>query len=92
VYHDAVMTPYDPSDLNGLLNAGVPQIGSRNQDEPPLERVRRMAALHKRLALVEMTRHEFLDNEHRKERTTFADGTTVTFGQDSQTSIIEPNL
>jgi hypothetical protein len=92
VYHDAVMTPYDSSDLNGLLNAGVPQISSRDPGEPPLERVRRMAALHKRLALVEMTKHEFLDKDHRKERTSFADGTTVTVDHDAQTAKIEPDL
>jgi hypothetical protein len=92
VYHDAIMTPYDSADLNGLLNAGVPQMSSRNRDEAPLQRVRRMAALHKRLALVEMTRHEFLDKDRRTERTTFADGTTVTVDWDSQTANIEPDL
>jgi hypothetical protein len=92
VYHDAMMTPYDASDLNGLLNAGVPQMSSRNPEQPPLEKVRRMAALHKRLAHVEMTRHEYLDKNRRQERTTFADGTTVTVDWDAQTAKIEPDL
>jgi hypothetical protein len=92
VYHDAIMTPYDSGDLNGLLNAGVPQISSRDPGAPPLERVRRMAALHKRLALVEMTKHEFLDKDRRKERTWFADGTTVTVDHNAQTAKIEPDL
>lgn len=92
VYHDAIMTPYDSNDLNGLLNAGVPQMSSRNPEQPPLENVGRMAALHKRLALVEMMRHEFLDKDRRKERTTFADGTTITVDWDSQTAKIEPEL
>lgn len=92
VYHDAIMTPYNSSDLNGLLNAGVPQMSSRNPGEPPLERVRRMATLHKRLALVEMTKHEFLGKDRRKERTTFADGTTVTVDWDAQSATIEPEL
>jgi hypothetical protein len=74
------------------LNAGVPQISSRDPGAPPLERVRRMAALHKRLALVEMTKHEFLDKDRRKERTWFADGTTVTVDHNAQTAKIEPDL
>jgi hypothetical protein len=92
VYHDAIMIPYDVNDLHGFLNAGVPQMGSRNSQPPPLDRVRRMAALHKRLALVEMTRHEFLDGARRKERTTFADGTTVTVDWDAESAKIEPDL
>jgi len=92
VYHDAMMTPYDAGDLNGLLNAGVPQMGSRNAGPPRLELVKRMAALHKRLAMVEMTRHEFLDDSHRKERTSFADGTTVTVDWDAQSAKIAPDL
>jgi hypothetical protein len=51
-----------------------------------------MAALHKRLALVEMTKHRFLDDAHRKEQTTFADGTTVTVDWDAQTAKIEPDV
>ena len=50
VYHDAIMTPYDSSDLNGYLNAGVPQIAARLPGERRLAHVRRMAALHERLA------------------------------------------
>ena len=92
VYHDAVITPYDSSDLNGLLNAGLPQISSRESNEPHLEQVRRMAALEKRLAFVEMTKHEFLDDNQRQERTTFADGTTVTVDWDANTAKIEPDL
>jgi phage baseplate assembly protein gpV len=37
-----------------------------------------MAALNQRLAPVEMTNHEFPDKDRQRERTTFADGTTVT--------------
>jgi hypothetical protein len=39
--------------------------------------VRTLCALHRRVALVEMTRHEFLDPGRRRQRTTFADGTRV---------------
>ena len=54
--------------------------------------IRQMAALHKRVALLEMTGHEFLDSNYRKERTTFADGTTVTVDWDAKTFKIEPEL
>lgn len=54
------------------------------------ERIRAMAALNKRVALVEMIRHEFLDATHRRERTTFADGTTVTVDWDTGTYVITP--
>jgi hypothetical protein len=51
-----------------------------------------MAALHKRVGLMEMTKHEFLDSNYRKERTTFADGTTVTVDWDNMSFKIEPEL
>jgi hypothetical protein len=37
-----------------------------------------------------MTNHEFLDKDRRKERTTFADGTTVTVDWDKKTATINP--
>jgi hypothetical protein len=55
-----------------------------------MQGIRRMAALHKRVALKEMTKHEFLDTRYRRERTTFADGTTVTVDWDRNTVVIEP--
>ena len=45
--------------------------------------IRKMAALHKRVALTEMTKHVFLGEKYRKERTTFSDGTTVTVDWDA---------
>jgi hypothetical protein len=39
-----------------------------------------------------MTRHEFLDKDRRRERTTFADGTTVTVDWDKSTADIRPEL
>jgi hypothetical protein len=49
-----------------------------------------MAALHRRVGLLETTNHEFLDKTRRKERTTFADGTTVTVDWDAKTAEIRP--
>lgn len=39
-----------------------------------------------------MTKHEFLDDQFRKERTTFADGTTVTVDWDTNKVEINPDL
>jgi hypothetical protein len=92
VYHDAIMTTYSPGDLHGFLNAGLPQIGASQPGAAQKEQIRRMRALHKRLALVELTKHEFLDASYRKERTTFADGTTVTVDWDAKTAQILPDV
>jgi hypothetical protein len=89
VYHDAILTTYNPTDLHGFLNAGVPQLGLAEL-EANLEKVRQMAALNERVALLEMTRHEFLDGGYKKERTTFADGTTVTVDWDAGTVVVKP--
>ena len=98
VYHDAVIIAYGSRDqkslLQGLLAGGVPEFpGIQNPiDEKTMQLIRQMCALHKRVALQEMTRHEFLDANYRKERTTFSDGTTVTVDWDANTVKIEPEL
>jgi hypothetical protein len=51
-----------------------------------------MAALHTRVELSEMTSHEFLDKDFRKERTTFSDGTTVTLDWSTGMVTITPDL
>jgi hypothetical protein len=48
--------------------------------------------LNKRVGLVEMTNHEFLDPERHRERTTFADSTTVTVDWQSGSVDIKPEL
>ncbi|MBN1361812.1 MAG: hypothetical protein JW993_14545 [Sedimentisphaerales bacterium] len=91
VYHDAIMTPEGGTGdyLRCLLNGGYPTVG---RNEESMERMRQIAALHERVALLEMTDHEFLDKSFRKERSTFADGTTVTIDRDARTVAIEPPL
>jgi hypothetical protein len=51
-----------------------------------------MSALHTRLARVEMLRHEFLDPNFKRERTIFADGTTVAVDWDTHTATINPEV
>jgi Family of unknown function (DUF5696) len=95
VYHDAVVTTYSPSDPRGLLHASAPEwYISRTgaTSDINLEAIRRMTDLHRRVGLLEMTNHQFLDANRRKERTTFADGTTVTVDWDTKpvTTTISP--
>ena len=98
VYHDAVIVSYGSRDqkslLQGLLAGGVPEMpaGQNAADAKTVDLVHRMMSLHKRVALLEMTRHDFLDKNYRKERTTFSDGTTVTVDWDSNTVEIRPEI
>ena len=103
VYHDALLLPWslgkgawgipetDLGYLHGLANAGLPYV-SLNPGKEELARVHTMAALHRRVGLQAMTDHAFLDKSWRKQRTTFADGTTVTIDLDAGTFTVEPKL
>ena len=101
VYHDAVLISYGEGRrgghnnlLLGLLCGGVPELPVNpkqvNADSSAL--MKKMAALNKRVALLEMTSHEFLDPGRTRERTTFSDGTTVTVDWSKQSVDIEPDL
>jgi hypothetical protein len=93
VYHDAIITPYAPNDLHGFLNGGLPQMFNPEEVSPAdLKTIERMAALHKRLATAGMTKHEFLSNDFKRERTTFSDGTTVTVDWTNSQVEIVPEL
>jgi len=92
VYHDAVVSQSSPEDLHGFLYGDAPLMNTRTGAIANPEQIRRMAALHKRVGLLEMTNHEFLDGNYRKERTTFADGTTVTVDWNTNIVTINPPL
>ena len=99
VYHDAVLVAYGAGRtggqknlLLGILCGGVPELPVSETNDETLALIRKMSALHKRVALLEMTNHEFLDKERKKERTTFSDGTTVTVDWDANTVKINPDL
>ncbi len=102
VYHDSLLTPWDMGEDGGwgipngdagrvhcLLNAGLPYIGP-GADEATVARVKEAAALAERCAFSEMTNHEFLDASMRKQRSTFADGTTVTVDFAAKTAEVSP--
>ena len=91
VYHDAVVTTASPSNLRAFLYGDAAQLG-RGGAGANATQVRRLAALHGRIGMMEMTSHEFLDPARRKERTTFAGGTTVTVDWDANTVEIRPDV
>ena len=94
VYHDALFLPWSlskgawgipGSDLGfyyALGHAGLPYL-SIEPTEEELTRVRTVAELNRRLALVELVSHEFVAGNIRVQRFTYADGTRVTFDMDA---------
>ena len=92
-----------PNWLYGMLNAGPPRASlnallrapdATEQQKQSAARtrdiLRQMTALHRRVALLAMTNHEFLDAKFTRERTTFADGTTVTVDWTAKTVEVSP--
>lgn len=99
VYHDAVLISFGAARtggqknlLLGILYGGVPELPLTDVDEKSLSLIKQMASLHKRIGLLEMTNHEFLDAKRQQERTTFADGTTVTVNWSENAVSINPPL
>jgi hypothetical protein len=102
VYHDALLMPWslgrgewgipeqDLGYLHALANGGMPYLGF-NPGQEHLQQVLTLCALHKRVALLQMTNHEFLDDTHRRQRTTFADGTRVTIDLETDKWEITPS-
>ena len=92
--------------LYALLNAGAPYLirdgAYENTDGSfagcgelgpgeAAERCRVVSELHERLADCPMVRHELLDADGKRQRTVFADGTTVTINLESGSYQIEKN-
>ena len=90
VYHDSLLLPWDMGEDGGwgipggdagrlhcLLNAGLPYVHP-GATSKLISRVQEAAELARRCGTLEMVSHEFLDDTHRLQRTTFSDGTTVT--------------
>ena len=101
VYHDAVLISYGEGRrgghnnlLLGILCGGVPElpVNLKQVSANSLALIKKMAALNKRVALLEMTNHEFLNADRTRERTAFAGGTTVTVDWNSGTAVIKPDL
>lgn len=93
VYHDSVFIPWtygrdhwgrawgmqftDFGFYNGLLNGGIPYLPV-DATEGEIDKAKIMSRLHRRVALLEMVDHRYLDGDYRVQQTTFSDGTTVT--------------
>ncbi|MCU6707752.1 DUF5696 domain-containing protein [Paenibacillus sp. J5C_2022] len=99
-YHDALIVPWplekgawgiplaDCGYLHGMLNAGVPYLSIQPSEEE-LRIVGVMAQLHERVGGLEMTGHEFVRGNRRKQRTTFSDGTSVEVDFDEEYYLIK---
>lgn len=96
VYHDAVITSFGARDqktlLQGILFGGQPELPFAGGDDQTMKLIKEMMLLHRRVGQLEMTKHEFLDPAYKNERTTFADGTTVTVNWETNSYEIEPKL
>jgi Family of unknown function (DUF5696) len=101
VYHDAVLVSFGPGRggdgenlLRGILYGEVPEMppDPASLNSKSLALIKEMAALNQRVGLLAMTSHEFLDSDRDRERTAFADGTTVTVDWKAKTVNIEPPL
>jgi len=103
VYHDALIIPWSLGKeisssqgnnylyLYALTAAGIPYL-SVDPDADEMEKVKTLCALNKRVGLLEMANHQFIDGNYRKQRTTFSDGTIVTIDFDANTFEINPPL
>ena len=89
VYHDALVTTESPDNPRAFLYGGEPSMSTNPKD---VAAIRRLAALHARVGLLEMTNHQFLDAARSKERTTFADGTIVTVDWTTKQVTISPDV
>ncbi|MFD2114496.1 DUF5696 domain-containing protein [Paenibacillus yanchengensis] len=99
VYHDTIVVPWslgrgdwgipeqDLGYLHGLLHGGVPYLSIEATDEE-LNIVRLLANLHATVGTLEMTNHSFVDNNYRRQLTTFANGTIVEIDLDEDTFVI----
>ncbi len=90
IYHDCLVVPWgglegkggwgipksDWGFLHGLLNGGIAGFfDNENENTVALSQI--LSALHKKVGLLELVNHEFIDGNVRRQRSTFADGTTV---------------
>ncbi len=100
VYHDCVMIPWkmdagewgipegETGFLHCLLNGGMPYMSDTAEGEALEENIRqyRIASqLHRQVAMEELTAHDFLSEDRKKQRTIFSDCTQVTvdFGENT---------
>jgi hypothetical protein len=88
VYHDCVIVPWfmrkggyeipegEDGMLHALLNGDTCYL-EIEADREEINKAEVVCNLHKKVAKEEMIKHEFIDGNYRRQRTTFADGTVV---------------
>lgn len=97
VYHDSILLPWemganggwgipkgDHGKLHCVLNAGLPYIYPGASPEYIAE-VDKITKLNTHCAHLELTNHEFLNENRRQQRATYSDGTQVTVDFDAET-------
>ena len=71
--------------LHAVLNGNIMWVEPEQYDDMELiEALGKYQKVHERIALQEMTHHEFVDDHVRRQRVTFADGTTIEVEFDTQ--------
>ncbi len=96
VYHDSLIIPWNSGEDGGwgipigdagylhcILNAGMPYL-ELSASKEKISKVLEICKIFKHCQLLEMTNHEFLNNNYRVQRTTFSDGTTITVDFDKK--------
>jgi hypothetical protein len=99
VYHDSILIPWgmgedggwgipkgDSNRLHCLLNAGMPYVYP-GADDKTIEQAKLACELNRKCATSEMVNHEFLNapaRNYRLQKTTFANGVTVTVDFESK--------
>lgn len=107
VYHDTIVIPWqglqrgkggwgipntDWGFLYALLNGGTIYYNIDETDEN-IELGKLALELHKRVGTLELLKHEFIEGDYRRQRTVFADGTTVEIDLKNDTyKIIYPDV
>lgn len=83
VYDDVIVT-IGTNDLRSWLHANAAPMNAPDG--------RRRMALHERVGLLEMVNQEFRNAKRTRERTAFADGSTVTIDWETKSVTINPEL
>ena len=89
--------------LYALLNGGIPYLeregayenydGSftdyiKLEEDENIERCKKVAELHEKVALCEMVSHEFINNNYKQQRTIFSNGVQVTINLETGTYFV----
>lgn len=102
VYHDSILLPWEMGEDGGwgipkgdaawlhcFLNAGLPYL-SPHDDEAQIERVKKAAEWARHCAFKEMTGHQFIDGDWRRQRVSFSDDSFAEVNFETREYHLEP--